>query len=459
MPVRRDKQGRQTFVRSGETALRGGWDSGAFADEVVDLPLPIVDQIRVAGDFESLKLSTHEALENLRNSTALALNQVANAVLGRSFTRKWTTAIRQVGNFLRGLTEDEYPGGGWEGSDSYLAAWTNSGQALTHTKYVNDVVSAMNGWTHINATPGHVIVAGAVVAGQSSLVTTFSSAISEGDIVTASSAFGAANQILLAQGNNKQATTTSTTIGDLATGTDIAEMLTSVGDLATGTDIAEMLTSGQVGVSGRVVNFNANTREVTHSDIAITNVITSNVNMTSGRVIMGGVANKIITNSSLDVDKLVHTQGGGTLDTDRVPYATGSNDLNSNANLKFDPDGTADGRFILDAMLNLGTPSELTIASGAVTITQTRHNIDTESDAATDNLDTINGGVDGDILILQSANAARDTTIRDNGVGGGNIELNLSGGSFTLTGRRDVICLMYDNNNAKWLELFRSDNT
>ena len=99
---------------------------------------------------------------------------------------------------------------------------------------------------------------------------------------------------------------------------------------------------------------------------------------------------------------------------------------------------------------NLGTGSELTIASGAVTVTQGFHTIDTESDAATDDLDTINGGLTGDVIVLKSAADARDPTLKD---GTGNLAL---AGDFTLSDTDDTIMLIYDG--TSWCEISRSDN-
>lgn len=63
-------------------------------------------------------------------------------------------------------------------------------------------------------------------------------------------------------------------------------------------------------------------------------------------------------------------------------------------------------------LLKLGTPTELTVAAGAVTRTRTNHTVDTESDAATDDLDTISGGTNGDVLYLWLADAARVVTVK-----------------------------------------------
>lgn len=63
----------------------------------------------------------------------------------------------------------------------------------------------------------------------------------------------------------------------------------------------------------------------------------------------------------------------------------------------------------------------LTIASDAITATYTYVVVDTEGAAASDNLATINGGNEGDILILRMANAARVVTLKH---GTGNVQLS-----------------------------------
>lgn len=63
--------------------------------------------------------------------------------------------------------------------------------------------------------------------------------------------------------------------------------------------------------------------------------------------------------------------------------------------------------------LEFATATELTIASGAVTVTQALHTIDNESDAASDNFDTASGTVANQVYIFKPANAARTVVIRD----------------------------------------------
>jgi hypothetical protein len=74
-------------------------------------------------------------------------------------------------------------------------------------------------------------------------------------------------------------------------------------------------------------------------------------------------------------------------------------------------------------LINIGTSAatELTIASGAVVVTQSNHTIDTESDGASDSLDTITGMVADQLYIFSPASASRTVVLRDFSVGAGNI--------------------------------------
>jgi hypothetical protein len=87
--------------------------------------------------------------------------------------------------------------------------------------------------------------------------------------------------------------------------------------------------------------------------------------------------------------------------------------------------------------------SELTISSGAITITDSRHTIDTESDAATDNLETISGGTAGQILVISTADSARDVVLKH---GTGNIITPYST-DITLYSTSDRATLEYDGTN------------
>jgi hypothetical protein len=126
-----------------------------------------------------------------------------------------------------------------------------------------------------------------------------------------------------------------------------------------------------------------------------------------------------------------------------------------------DPDSTAGNRDlgstskqwrqIHGKLLNVADASELTIATGAITVTQSYHKVDTEADAASDDLATITAGTGlgaGAIVIVRAENVARVVTLKD---GSGNLLLN---GDFALSATDRLIALLYDGTN--WREIARS---
>jgi hypothetical protein len=108
------------------------------------------------------------------------------------------------------------------------------------------------------------------------------------------------------------------------------------------------------------------------------------------------------------------------------------------------------GNVDVGGFLNLAAGSNLTISSGAVTATTSRHLIDTQGGAATDDLDTINGGSEGDILVISTVNASRDVTAKDST---DNLRLN---GDFLMDSTQDRLVLM--KSGTAWFELSRSSN-
>lgn len=93
--------------------------------------------------------------------------------------------------------------------------------------------------------------------------------------------------------------------------------------------------------------------------------------------------------------------------------------------------------------------TELTIASGAVTVTQMFHTVDTEGDAATDDLDTINGGTTVNLIILRAENDARTVVVKHNT---GNIWLQ-GKADINLDDLEDGIMLVWDSTNSKWFDI------
>lgn len=132
---------------------------------------------------------------------------------------------------------------------------------------------------------------------------------------------------------------------------------------------------------------------------------------------------KVIQNSSVTIDD--------------------SNNLASVANI------SATGRITTTGFIGYSSDSTLTISSGTITPTKNVHTVDTEGAASTDDLTTITGTTDGDILILRGASAARVVTVVD----GSNLVLN---GNFALSGTGYRLVLLYRSPN--WCELSRSAN-
>lgn len=94
-------------------------------------------------------------------------------------------------------------------------------------------------------------------------------------------------------------------------------------------------------------------------------------------------------------------------------------------------------------------PTELTIASGSITVTLNNHSIDTQGDAATDDLDTITGPGTGEnwTLFLHIANDGRNVVLKHNT---GNLYLP-GGVDATLDLVSDLAICQYDNVLDKWL--------
>lgn len=120
-----------------------------------------------------------------------------------------------------------------------------------------------------------------------------------------------------------------------------------------------------------------------------------------------------------------------------VAVLSGNNAFTGNNSFSGDSTFTGDVRFPND-----GT---LTIASGGITVTGVYHTVDTEAAAATDDLETINGGVSGQILILRTADSARDVVLKSTG----NIDLVAD---VTLSSIDSPIELIYDGATSKWLQ-------
>jgi len=111
---------------------------------------------------------------------------------------------------------------------------------------------------------------------------------------------------------------------------------------------------------------------------------------------------------------------------------------------------TTAGSINAGGFFNATADTEVTISGGAITVTKSFHNVDTENDDATDNLETINGGTDGDILVLKPNDTGRTVVVK-NGVG--NI---ICGADIPMDNVNDTVTLI--NGGTNWLLLSSSDN-
>lgn len=112
-----------------------------------------------------------------------------------------------------------------------------------------------------------------------------------------------------------------------------------------------------------------------------------------------------------------------------IANATGNIDFQKNAKFK---------------TFGFSSSSELTIASGVVTPTQTYHTLDTQGDAAADDLDTIavTNIPDGHLVVLRIENVARVVTLK-NGTG----NLQLINGDIIMNFTTGVVVLMRVGSN------------
>ncbi len=110
--------------------------------------------------------------------------------------------------------------------------------------------------------------------------------------------------------------------------------------------------------------------------------------------------------------------------------------------------GKAGDVSIPNGFLNLGSDESLTISSGAVTASKSRATIDTEGAAASDDLATINGGTNGDLLIVHQTDSSRDITFKD---GTGNL---LLAGDYTPGSDQGYLTLLKID-GTYWKELSR----
>lgn len=112
---------------------------------------------------------------------------------------------------------------------------------------------------------------------------------------------------------------------------------------------------------------------------------------------------------------------------------------------------TVTGDVEINGILSSGRHDN-TISGGVITAASNYLYVDTQDGDPTDDLDTINGGIIGTIITLQSTNDGRTVVVKH---GTGNIFL-AGGVDFSLSNRRYTIMLVYAWRRASWSEVSRA---
>lgn len=169
---------------------------------------------------------------------------------------------------------------------------------------------------------------------------------------------------------------------------------------------------------------------------------------------LAGKRYRVTATGVVGTDAIVFTEMVGVSLTSVAVSNGGSG--NAGKVLALDGDGKVAGRVIetdgarLDGLtdaagaLRFTAATELTIASGAITVTQSAHRVDTESDGASDDLDTISGGAAERLLLLRPESGSRTVVLKHNT---GNI-ICPEAKDISLSDAQDFALLVFAN--SKW---------
>jgi hypothetical protein len=142
------------------------------------------------------------------------------------------------------------------------------------------------------------------------------------------------------------------------------------------------------------------------------------------------------SDASGDVQELALGSDGQVLTSTGAAGAPAFEDAGGHAQ-SHDHSAAGDGQTLQPLQYKWPVGTELTIAAGAITVTESYHGIDTEGGAASDNLDTINGIVSGGWYLLRPSTTGHTVVIRHLG-GIGNIYC-VGNRDFTLNDPQDYV--------------------
>jgi microcystin-dependent protein len=112
---------------------------------------------------------------------------------------------------------------------------------------------------------------------------------------------------------------------------------------------------------------------------------------------------------------------------------------------------------VVEELLGGSAESELTISSGSITPTAAAHSVDTEGDAASDNLTAIDttNHPEGRLLLIRAENGSRTVVVKHQSGGAGQIT-TFDGNDFDLDTTKKFLLLMRDGTD--WIEVFRNES-
>jgi len=188
---------------------------------------------------------------------------------------------------------------------------------------------------------------------------------------------------------------------------------------------------------------------VTPSKDTLANLEVIQLLINSLAVLTATVLGSTVVTSSLTSLGVVNagsiTSGFGNIDNGSSTLASGAHTIATGDLLLSDGDATINGVLSIGAELSVAIDS-----GGAITVVNSLISIDTFASASSDNLDTINGGVEGDILKIRAVSDSRTVVVKD---GVGNIRC---AGDFSMDNQLDSMNLTFKEGN--WHEDSRSNN-
>lgn len=233
-------------------------------------------------------------------------------------------------------------------------------------------------------------------------------------------------------------------VGDLGVGGNVTVSSGTTGILTIGLDLTDR---GEINIFGNSANNGGSINLFTGSNHT-GNVDRWQINSNFGDMRISALD---VDGGSVDEDPAFEIDGttrsvtitnGLNVGGDILPALDSVSDLGS-ASLQWAEAHVDD---IFTDGLNLGLPSARTISSGVVTKNAVRMTLTAES-GGIDDLLTISGGADGDIIIIDSTVSGDSITLKD---GTGNIQLR--GGDFIMSGA-EAMMLMFSAQNSEWLEI------